>query len=121
MNTKKELPIKTSRLESSDGLTVTTHNLGATLQSIRVPTEKRGTLPLGRVSLRSRYPAALFQAWAWLNTDMTCLVYPKPADEVDAPPSQASIGGGRHDSNLGDDDFAGLRDYRAGDSPRRIA
>ena len=38
MNTRKELTIKTSRLQAENGLSVTLHNLGATLQSIKVPT-----------------------------------------------------------------------------------
>ena len=38
MNTNSDLPIKTTRLKADGGLDVTLHNLGATLQSIRVPT-----------------------------------------------------------------------------------
>jgi aldose 1-epimerase len=37
MNTKNEFPIKTNRLEAENGLSVSMLNLGATLQSIRVP------------------------------------------------------------------------------------
>jgi uncharacterized protein (DUF58 family) len=88
---------------------------------IALPTDRRGHLALDRISLRSRYPAALFQAWAWLNTDLSCLVYPKPAEEDLRPPQQASVDGSRHDATAGDNDFAGLRDYRDTDSPSRIA
>lgn len=52
MNTRNELPIKTSRLEAKNGLSVTTHNLGATLQSIKVPTAS------GPVEVLLGYPHA---------------------------------------------------------------
>ena len=38
MNTNKKLTIKNTRLEAEDGLSVSLLNIGATLQSIRVPT-----------------------------------------------------------------------------------
>ena len=37
MNTGNKLPIKTTKLKAEGGLDVTLHNLGATLQSIKVP------------------------------------------------------------------------------------
>ncbi|MGD8345814.1 MAG: aldose epimerase family protein [Lysobacterales bacterium] len=40
MNQNRNIPIESSKLEASNGLSVVTHNLGATLQSIRVPTDK---------------------------------------------------------------------------------
>jgi uncharacterized protein (DUF58 family) len=89
--------------------------------TIAVPTDRRGRLALERISLRSRYPAGLFQAWAWLNTDLSCLVYPEPAVSVAPPPQQVSVDGSRLDATQGDNDFAGLRDYQTGDSSRRIA
>ena len=39
MNETSEIPIRASRLEVADGLRVVTHNLGAALQSIRVPAD----------------------------------------------------------------------------------
>lgn len=52
MNSKSELPIKTSRLTAEDGLDVSLHNLGATLQSIKVPTAR------GPVEVLLGYPDA---------------------------------------------------------------
>ena len=39
MNTTRDLPIRSTKLEAENGLSVTLHNLGATLQSIKVPTK----------------------------------------------------------------------------------
>jgi aldose 1-epimerase len=52
MNNNTDLPIKTSRLSAEDGLDVSLHNLGATLQSIRVPTAE------GPVEVLLGYPGA---------------------------------------------------------------
>ncbi len=89
--------------------------------SIERTAAQRGVLELDRFSVRCRYPAALFQAWAWLNTDLTCLVYPKPAEHAPPPPEHAHSEGQGHDAVSGNDDFAGVRDYRAGDPASRIA
>ena len=52
---------------------------------------------------------------------MSCLVYPTPETELaPLPESQAATGFGGA-LGKGDDDFAGLRAYHPGDSPRRIA
>jgi aldose 1-epimerase len=50
MKNMSELPIKTSELRSEDGLRVKLHNLGATLQSIQVPTAN------GHVEVLLGYP-----------------------------------------------------------------
>jgi uncharacterized protein (DUF58 family) len=85
------------------------------------PAATRGRLTLPRMALRCRYPAGLFQAWAWLNTDLECIVYPKPAEHTEPPPELEAEDGSRRDSIEGNSDFAGLREYRPGDPSRRIA
>ncbi|MBT8063107.1 MAG: DUF58 domain-containing protein [Gammaproteobacteria bacterium] len=81
----------------------------------------RGRIVIDRFSVASRFPFGLFRAWAWLHMPLECIVYPRPAENAPPPPtSYTDTGGAQHDGP-GDDDFAGLRDYRAGDSPRHIA
>jgi uncharacterized protein (DUF58 family) len=56
-----------------------------------------------------------------VDLELSCLVYPKPeSGNVPLPPAQAASGEGSA-SGAGEDDFAGLRTYHPGDSPRRIA
>lgn len=84
-------------------------------------TTRRGWLRPGRLTLFTRFPAGLFRAWSYADLDMQCLVYPAPATPG-LPLPQAAAGdgdGGVHGS--GQDEFAGLRPYRPGDSPRHIA
>jgi uncharacterized protein (DUF58 family) len=81
---------------------------------------RRGWLPLGMLTLYTEFPLGLFHAWSYLHFDTRCLVYPKPLGDAPLPPGNAPDGAGRR-SIAGDDDFAGLRNYVAGDALPRIA
>jgi uncharacterized protein (DUF58 family) len=48
-------------------------------------------------------------------------VYPKPSPRGLPPPPLETDTGGAQDATRGDEDFAGLRAFHPGDSPRRIA
>jgi len=86
-----------------------------------VPTEKRGWMPLSRFGVRTLFPFELFRSWAWLHMDIRGLVYPKPADDAPVPPpSQMALGHRQHDAR-GEEDFAGLKRFNVGDSPRNVA
>jgi uncharacterized protein (DUF58 family) len=88
---------------------------------VSAPAEKRGLLYPGRLRIFSTYPLGLYYAWAVVDLDMHCLVYPAPeAGHVSLPLAHASKGLGTA-AGAGDEDFAGLRTFRPGDSPRRIA
>jgi len=85
-----------------------------------VPAARRGWLPLGRLTLYTEFPLGLFHAWSYLHFDARCLVYPRPMADAPLPPGDAPDGAGKR-SIAGDDDFAGLRGYVAGDALPRIA
>ena len=86
-----------------------------------MPAAKRGLMTPGRFRIFTTYPLGFFYAWSNLDLDLSCLVYPKPEPgNVPLPPAQAASGEGGA-SGTGEDDFAGLRTYHPGDSPRRIA
>lgn len=87
---------------------------------LSLPTRRRGRVRLDRCEIATRYPFGLFRAWAVLHPDTDCQVYPRPA--AAAPPAPRAPGhDGRRDARRGEEDFAGLKDYRPGDPPRRIA
>ncbi len=88
---------------------------------IRVPAQVRGWLPAPRITIDTRYPLGLFRAWSYWQPAMACLVYPAPATgEPDFPELPEASGEGKP-RGRGTDDFAGLREYQANDSPRHIA
>lgn len=88
---------------------------------IRFPAKQRGLLRPGRFRIFTAYPLGLFYAWANVDLDLACLVYPAPeGGKLALPEQQAALGEGPS-SGKGEEDFAGLRPYYPGDSPRRIA
>jgi len=94
---------------------------GRAVLEIELPAERRGLLQLDHFEVTTRHPFGLFRAWAPLHMNLTCVVYPKPSTRNIPPPPLETDTGGAQDSARGDDDFAGLRAFHPGDSPRRIA
>ena len=93
----------------------------AVIATASVPTVRRGLLRPGRLTLHTRFPVGLYRAWSYLELDTHCVVYPRPAPSgLPLPPLKPSGGEGAGQRH-GYDDFAGLRQYHPGDSPRHIA
>ncbi|HEY0491332.1 MAG TPA: DUF58 domain-containing protein [Telluria sp.] len=91
-----------------------------TVARLSMPTFERGWLAAPRVLLATRFPLGLFNAWSYWHPDTRMLVYPFP--ETAAPPlpmrGADSADGVGH---AGDDNFAGIRSYQAGDAMRHMA
>jgi uncharacterized protein (DUF58 family) len=88
---------------------------------VDIPAPRRGILHPGRLTLFTRYPLGLYYAWSYIELDMHCVVYPRPAPPgMPLPPQLTSDGSGALQGQ-GQEDFAGLRQYHPGDSPRHIA
>ena len=90
---------------------------------VRIPlrTDRRGPLRLGRVVIETRYPLGLFCAWSRVTPGTHCIVYPRPAP-ADLPLPLPAENNGTGVTNIaGDEEFQFLRNYRTGDSPRRIS
>lgn len=86
-----------------------------------VPARRRGLLRPGRLTLFTRYPLGLVYAWAYLELDLHCVVYPRPASPGLPLPAPATSAGAGSERGTGQEDFSGMRQYHVGDSPRHIA
>jgi uncharacterized protein (DUF58 family) len=86
-----------------------------------VAAPRRGILRPGRLTLFTRYPLGLYRAWSYLDLEMQCTVYPRPAFPALPLPRASATSGAGAESGRGQEDFAGLREYHPGDSPRHIA
>ena len=90
--------------------------------SLELPAPRRGRMRLARLALSTGFPFGLFRCWTWLHPDCEGIVYPAPAARAPAPAGGgAEDAAGRWDERRGEDDFAGLRSFRPGDPPRRVA
>jgi uncharacterized protein (DUF58 family) len=91
------------------------------MASIAVSAPRRGVLRPGKLTLSTYYPLGLYRAWSYLELDLQCVVYPHAAPPGLPLPALMPAHRDGAASAAGDDDFAGLRPYHAGDSPRRLA
>ncbi len=95
---------------------------GAAVATLTLPAERRGWLRPGRIRVLTRFPLGLLQSWSWVEFTSACLVYPPPRGSRPLPAAvPSSSGGGLHEQGPGSEDYAGLRPYAPGDSPRRVA
>jgi uncharacterized protein (DUF58 family) len=94
---------------------------GRAILEVELPAARRGVLTLDHFEVATRHPFGLFYAWAYLHMNVKCMVYPKPSERSGMPPPLETDTGGAQDTLRGDEDFAGLRTFHPGDSPRRIA
>ena len=94
---------------------------GREILRLTLPALRRGTLELDHFDISTRYPFGLFRAWAYVHMPIRCIVYPRPSERGLPPPPLETDTGGAQDATRGDEEYAGLRAFHAGDSPRRIA
>lgn len=109
---------------ANDHSTATPITVGANGRSIlevELPAPRRGLLTLEHFEILTLHPFGLFRAWSHLHMELKCIVYPRPSPRGLTPPPVETDTGGAQDSVRGDEDFAGLRPFHPGDSPRRIA
>ncbi len=88
---------------------------------LEIPTKQRGHVQLNKFGVRTLFPFEMFRSWAWLHMDLQGVVYPKPAAHAPLPPPTQSAHGHRQHDARGEEDFAGLRKFHDGDSPRHVA
>lgn len=81
---------------------------------------RRGWFSPGHVTVATRFPFGLFRAWSRIDAGLRCLAYPKPAGEQPMPVYEPEESGEHGSRGKGEDEFSGLRDYRPGDSARRV-
>jgi uncharacterized protein (DUF58 family) len=94
---------------------------GRSILEVQLPAPRRGLLTLDHFEIVTLHPFGLFRAWSHLHMDLKCIVYPRPSARALIPPPVETDTGGAQDSVKGDEDFAGMRPFHPGDSPRRIA
>ena len=92
-------------------------------QMLKLPltTRQRGIQQLPRFRVSTEFPLGLFHAWSWVKLDSQCLVYPHPAEHPPTSRGGGNLSGHASSNETGFDDFAGIREYRPGDSRSHLA
>ncbi len=94
---------------------------GEEIINLHLPAASRGWFRPGRIRLRSYYPLGLLRAWSWVDLDLACLVYPRPAAAGAFPRESGRGDDGAPANDSGADDFGGFRRYQPGDPLRHVA
>lgn len=87
---------------------------------LHLPVGSRGWYEPGRLRIESTYPLGLLRCWTAVALDQRALVYPAPLVSPEPTSGAGDAQDGRWLAGAGDDEFSGIRDYRAGDNPRRV-
>jgi uncharacterized protein (DUF58 family) len=85
-----------------------------------VAAPKRGVVAIDRLRLATTHPFGLFRTWTWVHAPLEMLVYPRPHGSLPMPTESGHKAGSRLRGETGADEWAGLRPFRDGDSPRQV-
>lgn len=114
-----KMDLKLSQEISSDTLFELQAEDSCHLVSLK-ETNHRGWMPMDRYKISTSYPFGLFVSWVWSNSEVNCLVYPRP--EASPPPLPTeSQNEGESQVILQGEDFHGLKPFQPGDPMRLIA
>jgi uncharacterized protein (DUF58 family) len=94
---------------------------GAARADVPLALERRGRRVVDRVQLSTAFPFGLFRAWTYAHVQASAIAWPLPRGRREAPPETASGGNATVVHRAGDEEWAGLREFRTGDSPRQVA
>lgn len=113
------------RCADAQAAPVTSFSVGAdssTLARVAYIAINRGLQRIDRLELSTTAPLGLFRTWTWLHLPLTAVIYPRPQRLSPLPPPLAAARGGTMRNVAGaEQDWAWLRSFNVGDSPRRIA
>jgi uncharacterized protein (DUF58 family) len=84
------------------------------------PAALRGLWILPTLCLQCTAPMGLFRVWTWLHIEASTPIYPRLTGTLPLPESPGDDSGSR-DPASGNDEWAALRPFRDGDSPRQVA
>jgi uncharacterized protein (DUF58 family) len=93
---------------------------GRQLLTLPLPALRRGIVRVERLRLATSHPCGLFRAWTWVHTPIQMWVYPRPQGSLPMPLQGGQKPGKHPRPESGAEEWAGLRPFRHGDSPRSV-
>jgi uncharacterized protein (DUF58 family) len=94
---------------------------GSARADLSLALARRGRVRIERVRLSTAFPFGLFRAWTYAHLGIDVLAWPAPRGRLEPPPLATSGGNSPAVHRAGDEEWAGLREFRSGDSPRQVA
>ena len=95
------------------------------IADLALETQKRGYLPIPRITFYTEFPLSLFNAWAVVENPFQVLVYAKPSESSENMPTinvvnTNAIKQTHNRLAAGDDEFSGHRRYQVGDAKSQV-
>jgi len=93
------------------------------LINLKLPTTQRGYRNCDPINISSQFPIGVFFCWTrQFVSQQRCLVYPQPLDLIPFPDDSSNAGKQQATASvrIGAEDFAGMKNYQAGDRLRDI-
>ncbi len=94
---------------------------GKARADLSLPLARRGRHRIERLKLSTAFPFGLCRAWTYVHLDTSIIAWPAPRGRREPPAEAASGGNAPSVHREGDEEWAGLREFRSGDSPRQVA
>jgi uncharacterized protein (DUF58 family) len=94
---------------------------GSARADLALSLTRRGRLEVDRITLSTKFPFGLFRAWTYVHIKARLLAWPVPRGRREMPAEGSSGGNAPAVHRVGDEEWAGLREFRSGDSPRQVA
>jgi uncharacterized protein (DUF58 family) len=110
-----------AEVADSERVTVELPEHGSARVDIAQPLGRRGRVRVGRIKLSTAFPFGMFRAWTYLHVNVSLLAWPVPRGRREAPAESSTGGDAPSVHRAGDEEWAGLREFRTGDSPRQVA
>jgi uncharacterized protein (DUF58 family) len=107
--------------DATERVSVDVGAAGKARADLALPLERRGRVAVDRIKLSTSFPFGLFRAWTWVHMRVVVLAWPVPRGHHAAPAEAATGGNAPSVHRAGDEEWAGLREFRSGDSPRHVA
>jgi uncharacterized protein (DUF58 family) len=107
--------------DDTERVTVDVRAAGSARADLAWPLERRGRVVTDRIKLSTAFPFGLFRAWTWVHLRVAVIAWPVPRGRREPPPEAATGGNAPSVHRAGDEEWAALREFRAGDSPRHVA
>jgi uncharacterized protein (DUF58 family) len=109
------------RFAGGQPLMLSLYKAGDTFVTVLAPTQRRGYLDPGLLTVESVYPVGLMRVWSHLRFRFDAAVYPEPLADRARSPDRRGTGEGHFSGTTGSEDYVGLKTFAAGESLRHVA
>lgn len=100
---------------------ITIDKAGDTFVTVLAPTNRRGYLDPGLLTVESLSPVGLMRVWTYIRFRFDAAVFPAPVRDATPIAGGGGAGEGHYSGTSGAEDYVGLKTFETGESLRHVA